>query len=75
MKKILGLFALAVVLNSCSDYQKALKNEDAATKFTIATQLYEAGKYSKAIRLFEQLAPSYKGKPQAEKLFYMFSKF
>jgi outer membrane protein assembly factor BamD len=39
----------------------------------MATKLYDAGKYSKAIRIFEQIAPTYRGKPQAEKLFYMFS--
>jgi outer membrane protein assembly factor BamD len=26
-----------------------------------------------SVRLFEQIAPQYRGKPQAEKLFYMFS--
>jgi outer membrane protein assembly factor BamD len=35
--------------------------------------VYEKGKYEKAIRLFEQLAPAYRGKPQAEKMFYMFA--
>ncbi len=35
--------------------------------------MYEAKKYAKAIRLFEQIAPAYKGKPQAEKMFYMYS--
>jgi outer membrane protein assembly factor BamD len=35
--------------------------------------MYEAKSYNKALRLFEQIAPSYRGKPQAEKLFYMFS--
>ena len=35
--------------------------------------MYEKKKYTKAIRLFEQLAPAYRGKPQAEKMFYMFS--
>jgi outer membrane protein assembly factor BamD len=34
--------------------------------------MYEAGKYSKAIRLLNKY-PQYRGKPQAEKLFYMFS--
>lgn len=58
---------------SCGEYQKALKNEDVAAKFEMATKMYDAGKYTKAIRLFEQLATSYRGKPQAEKLFYMFS--
>ena len=39
----------------------------------MATKLYDAGKYTKAIRIFEQIGPAYRGKPQAEKLFYMFS--
>jgi outer membrane protein assembly factor BamD len=73
MKKLLSLFLLVVLFASCSEYQKALKNEDVAVKFEMATKLYDAGKYNDAIRLIEQIAPAYRGKPQAEKLFYMFS--
>lgn len=73
MKKFLFTLLIAIVFSSCSEYQKALKTEDAAIKFDMATKLYENGKYTKAIRLFEQLAPTYRGKPQAEKLFYMFA--
>jgi outer membrane protein assembly factor BamD len=73
MKKIISLLLLTFLFTSCNEYQKALKNDDVAVKFEIATILYEAGKYSKAIRLFEQIAPAYRGKPQAEKLFYMFA--
>ncbi|OIV40992.1 outer membrane protein assembly factor BamD [Flavobacterium johnsoniae] len=73
MKKIVSLLIVVALFCSCSEYQKALKNEDVAAKFQVATKMYDAGKYSKAIRLFEQLAPTYRGKPQAEKLFYMFS--
>ncbi|MFV8366299.1 outer membrane protein assembly factor BamD [Flavobacterium sp. XS1P27] len=73
MKKIISLLLLVVLFSSCNEYQKALKTEDVAVKFEMATKLYDAGKYSKAIRIFEQIAPAYRGKPQAEKLFYMFS--
>lgn len=73
MKKFLALFALVVVFASCSEYQKALKSEDMGLKLTAATHQYEKGKYNKAIRLFEQIGPAYKGKPQAEKMFYMFA--
>lgn len=59
------------MFSSCSEYQKALKSEDIATKFTLGTELYEAGKYAKANRLFEQIVPKYAGKPQAEKLMFM----
>ncbi len=73
MKKFIYLLALVVLLSSCSQYQKALNSDDVALKFEQATLKYDAKKYTKAIRIFEQIAPSYKGKPQAEKLFYMFS--
>src|SRR6478609_8386588 len=73
MKKIISVFLVVLFFSSCGEYQEALKKEDIAVKFDVGTKLYDAGKYSKAIRLFEQLATSYRGKPQGEKLFYMFS--
>ncbi|HQW68458.1 MAG TPA: outer membrane protein assembly factor BamD [Flavobacterium sp.] len=73
MKKFFVLIALVVFFSSCNEYQKAMKSEDVSVKFDVASKLYEAGKYSKAIRLFEQIAPAYKGKPSAEKMFYMYS--
>lgn len=73
MKKIVSLFLLVILFGSCGEYQKALKSEDVAVKFEVASKLYDAGKYDDAIRLIEQIAPAYRGKPQAEKLFYMFS--
>jgi outer membrane protein assembly factor BamD len=73
MKKIVSLLLLVALFSSCSEYQKALKSEDIAVKYEVSAKMYEKGKYEKAIRLFEQISPSYKGKPQAEKLFYMLS--
>lgn len=73
MKKFFVLIALVVFFSSCNEYQKAMKSEDVSVKFDVATKMYEAGKYGKAIRLFEQIAPAYKGKPSAEKMFYMYS--
>lgn len=73
MNKLYFIFFIAIIFSSCSPYQKALKSEDVAVKYPVAEQKYEAGKYAKAIRLFEQIAPSYRGKPQAEKMFYMYA--
>lgn len=72
-KKIVSLLLLLIVFASCSEYQKALKSDDVAVKFEMATKLYDAGKYNDAISLIEQITPAYRGKPQAEKLFFMFS--
>ncbi|WP_300569210.1 outer membrane protein assembly factor BamD [Flavobacterium sp.] len=73
MNRIIYAFLLVVVFSSCSQYQRAIKSEDPAVKLEVATKMYEAEKYEKAIRLFEQLAPGFRGKPQSEDLFYMFS--
>ncbi|MCK8481114.1 outer membrane protein assembly factor BamD [Psychroserpens algicola] len=73
MKKLVYLLAMLLVFNSCSEYQKALKSEDIKTKFDMGTQMYEAGKWNKANRIFRQIVPNYRGKPQAEKLMYMYA--
>lgn len=73
MNKIIYAFLLVALFSSCSEYQKAIKSEDTEVKLAAATKKYDAGKYEKAIRLFEQIAPVYRGKPQAEKLFYMYA--
>lgn len=73
MKKIVSLLIIIVLLASCNEYQKALKSEDPAIKFQMATKLYEAKKYNKAIRIFEQIASVYRGKPESENMYFMFS--
>ena len=73
MNKFIYGFLLVAVLASCSEYQKALKSEDLAVKLTAAQNKYNQEKYYKAIRLFEQIAPAYRGKAEAEELFYNFA--
>lgn len=73
MKKIVSLLVIIVLLASCNEYQKALKSEDSAVKFEMAKKMYEAKKYNKAIRIFEQIASVYRGKPESENLYFMFS--
>ncbi len=73
MNKVVSFLFIAFLLISCSEYQKALKSDDVAVKNEAANKMYEAGKYVKAIRLYEQIAPAYKGKPNAERMFYFYS--
>ncbi|MCB4809310.1 outer membrane protein assembly factor BamD [Tamlana sp. 62-3] len=73
MKNVLYILLAVTLLTSCSEYQKALKSEDIATKFKLGEDLYNEGKFGKANKLFAQIVPNYRGKPQAEKLMFLYS--
>lgn len=73
MKKSLLLILLAVSFWSCSEYQKLLRSDDVAKKYTVADSLYKIGKYRKALTLMEQIVPIYRGKPQAEPLMFRYA--
>ena len=71
MKKLLYSISILILISSCSEYQKALNSDEVSVKFNLGTELYDAEKYSKASRLFAQILPQYRRKPQAQKLTYM----
>jgi outer membrane protein assembly factor BamD len=73
MKHTLYILTLLVTLVSCSKYQKALKSENIAEKYAFGVALYEEGKFKKANKLFVQIVPNYRGKPQAEKLMFLYA--
>jgi len=64
---------LLIFSGSCSEYQKLLNGDDTARKYKEAELYYNSGEYKKANRLFEQIVPKYRGKPQAERLMYFFA--
>ncbi len=73
MKAVFLLLFSIILFSSCGEYQKILKNPDAGMKYTFAENLYQKGKYKKALKLMEQIVPVYRGKPQAEKLMFMYA--
>ncbi len=73
MKKFLPFLGLLLVMSSCSEYQKALKNEDVKLKLDLAQKFYDDGDYKRSNRLFEQIAPKYVGKPQGERIMFFFA--
>lgn len=73
MKKFFYILLVAVILTNCSEYHKVLKAPDIGAKFKVGEKLYNEGKYEKANKLFAQIVPNYRGKPQAEKLMYLYS--
>ena len=70
MRLLAPILLFAIALQSCSEYQKVLKNEDVKAKYDLAQKFYEEGDMKRANRLFEQIAPKYVGKPQGERVMY-----
>ncbi|GGW43125.1 outer membrane protein assembly factor BamD [Arenibacter certesii] len=70
MKRLFPFFLLAVILASCSEYQKVLKNEDVKAKYDMAEKFYDEGDFKRANRLLEQIAPKYIGRPQGERVMF-----
>ncbi len=73
MKRLLFLLLCVLCLGSCSQYQRMLKSDEVSPKYKMAEELYKEGKYKKALRLFEQIVPQYRGKPQAERVMYYYA--
>ncbi|MBC6611714.1 outer membrane protein assembly factor BamD [Hymenobacter sp. BT507] len=67
------LLLSALLLGSCSGYQKLLKSNDVNKKYEAAIKYYEEGDYFKAGTLLEELQPLLKGRPEAEKAQFFFA--
>lgn len=71
IKNLAFLLLAVLMLSSCGEYHKVLNKGTAEEQYKMAVKLYESKKYSKALRLFEKIAPSYRGKPQMERISFM----
>ncbi|MGY0407986.1 MAG: outer membrane protein assembly factor BamD [Polaribacter sp.] len=71
IKNLACLVTFSLLLFSCGEYQKILNKGTAEEQYKMAVKMYETKKYSKALRLFEKITPTYRGKPQMERIQYM----
>lgn len=78
-KKQLGLLGsvlalLIITLGSCkSKYEKLRTSNDNAKKYAEGIKLYNKKEYSKALGLFDDLVTRYRGRAEAEDLFYYYA--
>ena len=66
---LIALFSV-LALSSCNEYQKVLKSEDTKLKYDAAEKYYADGDFKRANRILQQIAPSYVGKPQGERVMF-----
>ncbi|KGL63076.1 outer membrane lipoprotein [Polaribacter sp. Hel1_85] len=71
IKNLAYLLIVSLVLFSCGEYQKVLNKGTSEDQYKMATKMYETKKYGKALRLFEKITPTYRGKPQMERIQFM----
>lgn len=68
---------MAVIIlsgSSCADsYQKVLKSSDFNYKLTKANEYYEKGAYDKAIPLYEELIPVFKGTKNIDEIYFKYA--
>jgi len=70
MRKLFPVLAVVLLVVSCNEYQKVLKSEEVKAKYDMAEKYYNEGDFKRALRLFEQIAPKYVGKPQGERVMF-----
>ena len=74
MFRILLIFFISLFTFSCNEYQKLLNSpENEVNKYTAAEEYYQNGEFRRANSLIEQIIPSYRGKPQGERLVFFFA--
>jgi len=64
---------LPLMLSSCSKYQKLLKSTDNENKYVMAMAYYDDGDYYRAIQLFDQLMPFFRGTERAETIAFAYA--
>ena len=71
--RFLVIFCIFLITSSCSQYrayQQILKSEDLDFKLAKSYEYYNNQDYARALELFENLLPYYKGNNKAEDLYY-----
>lgn len=68
------IFALIIIgFGSCSKYQKLLKSPDTELKYKKAIEYYNNEDYYRALQLFDNILPYYRGTSRAEIIAYYYS--
>ncbi|MCB0804465.1 MAG: outer membrane protein assembly factor BamD [Bacteroidales bacterium] len=74
-KTVIGLIIsiIAIASFSCSKYQKIQKSQDFGLKYEKALEYYEKEDYFRALTLFDQVMPFYRGTEDAENIAYKYA--
>ena len=71
--RFLSIIILLTIFSTSCTYQKLLKSNDNKAKFEKAKEYYGDSNYAKALTLFEQLIPIYRGTEKGEEISYYYA--
>ena len=71
--KYFSIIIIAFFFGSCGQYNKLLKSSDYELKLQKAGEYYKKGNYVKALQLYEELIPIFKGTAKAEEVYYYYT--
>lgn len=74
IQRIFSICCLALVLTSCSNYNKVLKSDDYQAKFELANKLYDEGKYDRCIGFYEQVYQRFPKQAEGEVSYFRIGK-
>jgi len=75
MRFNLSIIILIIILFSgCGEYEKILKSDDYDIKYEKALAYYDLEKYIKAVTIFEQIIPRFRGTEKSEKITFLHAK-
>jgi len=72
-RSVLLFFVLISVVSCKTEFEKIRTSTDPTQVFAAANKYYEEGKWLNAQTLYEQVIPFYRGKKEAENLFYNYA--
>ena len=68
------IILLFVLFSGCGEYEKILKSDDYDMKYEKALSYYDQEKYIKAVTIFEQILPRFRGTEKSEKINFLHAK-
>ncbi len=71
VRRIIFFLFTVVILSSCGEYNKVLKNPDYEVRYEYAKKYFNEGKYSRAATLLEDMIAMFKGTSRAEESLYL----
>lgn len=74
VKNTICVVLIALLIASCSEYNKVLKSTDTELKYTKAVEYFNKGEYYKSLPIFEELIGVTRGSQRAEDVQFYFAR-